>query len=232
MCTFISPPQRTKPAQTDLFHSPSRRYNPLTAATISVIIQDNCPLYVDYFLLNISFSQLMLTLTLSRLRSCQGSLALDLSKAAFQQLGLLDTGVLNVTWWWDNSSMIALMPADVADDVAQKNPSILPATVGPEGYNTQNQQQQGASTYNDGTWDGVTTIQNDPWGVAASASIAANGQQGQQQQQQGQGQQQQQQQQPQGQYQQQQGLVATPTSTLTSSPTAMYGSTDNAADYY
>ncbi|KAK4055346.1 hypothetical protein OIO90_003184 [Microbotryomycetes sp. JL221] len=67
--------------------------NPLSGATVSVVIQDNCPM-------------------------CQGDLSLDLSKTAFEQLGLLDTGVIQVQWWWDDTRYSTLMPQDLQDGIA------------------------------------------------------------------------------------------------------------------
>lgn len=65
--------------------------------------------------------------------------------------------------------MVALMPPNLGADVA---PLATPTEDAREAEPTP-MDKMADNQYNDGSWDGVTTIKNDPWGVAASASVAA-----------------------------------------------------------
>ncbi|KAK4047336.1 hypothetical protein OIV83_005514 [Microbotryomycetes sp. JL201] len=72
--------------------------NPVSGNTVDVVIQDNCPL-------------------------CRRDFSLDLSKTAFSNLGLLDQGVLEVQWWWDDERYASLMPPDLQDGIADPVPA-------------------------------------------------------------------------------------------------------------
>lgn len=65
--------------------------------------------------------------------------------------------------------MIALMPTDLQDGVASPWSSTTSASQSqPTGDTTDYGDES-----DDGSWDGVTTIKNDPWGLAASTSAQA-----------------------------------------------------------
>lgn len=58
---------------------------------------------------------------------------------------------------------------------AQPGPQIEPTTgtVADKGSAGSGQGQGDADSFSDGSWDGVTTVKNDSWGVAADQSRAA-----------------------------------------------------------
>lgn len=69
--------------------------------------------------------------------------------------------------------MIALMPSDLQDGVASPWSSTASASQS-QPTSTDDSTDYGDES-DDGSWDGVTTIQNDPWGTAASAQAQATG---------------------------------------------------------
>jgi len=69
--------------------------------------------------------------------------------------------------------MIALMPSDLQDGVASLWSSTTSASSS-QPTSTSDTNDYGDES-DDGSWDGVTTIQNDPWGTAASAQATATG---------------------------------------------------------
>lgn len=68
--------------------------------------------------------------------------------------------------------MPARMPANLGENVAA--PATVPGAWQPAPTPSNDMVgPQPTDTSNKGKWNYVTTIQNDPWGVAASASVAA-----------------------------------------------------------